>query len=167
MSNQNGTERNNNVRNAALVNLVGQIQDENTKSYILDRIIPQMEWYSRNGRDCKKKYYGWMTVSIILGALIPIVSVFADGAIWIKMLLAALGSAATACNAYVTMHNYKDLWLTYRNVREKLLRILYCYFNNAGIFAQDREQEEKNRLLVDLCEQEMANEANEWMKFGK
>ena len=88
-------ENKSNVRNVALMDLVGQIQNENTKNYVIGRIMPQMEWYSSKGGECKKKYYRWMASSILLGALIPVVSVFADGAVWTKVLLAALGSAVT------------------------------------------------------------------------
>ncbi len=65
------------------------------------------------------------------------VSVFADGAIWVKVLFVILGVAVTASNAYLSLHNFKDLWLTYRNIREALLRTLYCYFNHVGIFSQN------------------------------
>ena len=87
------------TRNDVLANLAEQIRNENTRNYVFDRLMPQMEWYSGKGKECKKKYYRWMGVSILLGALIPVVSVFADGAVWVKALLAALGSAVTACNA--------------------------------------------------------------------
>ena len=160
-------ENKSNARNVALMDLVGQIQNENTKNYVIGRIMPQMEWYSSKGGECKKKYYRWMASSILLGALIPVVSVFADGAVWTKVLLAALGSAVTACNAFMALHNFKDLWLNYRNTREKLLRVLYYYFNDAGIFSKDMQQGERDILLINICEEEMAGENGEWMKLGK
>lgn len=167
MDRQNNKENNRNSRNAALIGLVAQIQSENTKSYITGRILPQMEWYSAKSGKCKKKYYRWMGASIVLGAVIPVISVFADGAAWIKVMIAALGSSVTACNAFVALHNYKDLWLNYRNTRERLLRTLYCYFNNAGIFSKNMPQEEKDTLLVNICEEEIAGETGEWVKLGK
>lgn len=153
----------NNTRNAALDVLITQIQDEKTQSYITNRLMPQMEWYSRKGRECKKQYHFWATVTIVLGAFIPVVSVFADGSIWVKALLVALGSIVTACNAYETLHNFKDLWITYRNIREKLLRTLYFYFNNTGVFAQENTQNAKDLLLINICENEMSSEHSEWM----
>lgn len=167
MDGQNNKENNCNSRNAALIGLAAQIQSENTKSYLTGRILPQMEWYSAKSGECKKKYYRWMGASVVLGAVIPVISVFADGAVWVKVILAALGSSVTACNAFVALHNYKDLWLNYRNTRERLLRVLYSYFNNAGIFSKNMPQEEKDTLLVNICEEEMAGETGEWMKLGK
>ena len=42
-------ENKSNARNVALIDLVGQIQNENTKNYVIGRIMPQMEWYSSKG----------------------------------------------------------------------------------------------------------------------
>ena len=153
----------NNKRNEALDVLITQIQNERTKNYISNRLIPQMEWYSRKGQECKKQYHLWTTITILLGAFIPVVSVFADGSIWVKALLVTLGSIVTACNAYETLHNFKDLWITYRNIREKLLRTLYFYFNNAGVFAQENTQNAKDLLLINICKNEISSEHSEWM----
>lgn len=68
-------------RDAALSNLIEQVQNEKTKDYITNRIVPQMEWYSNKSRSYKKKYYRWMTAVIMIGAFVPVVSVFADGSI--------------------------------------------------------------------------------------
>lgn len=165
MDNQIVREANDNTRNAALNDLVTQVQNEKTRSYIATRLIPQMEWYSREGRKCKKQYHRWVTITILLGASIPVVSVFADGSILVKALLVALGSIVTACNAYVTMNSFKELWLTYRGIREKLLKMLYCYFNNADVFNQDSTQEAKDVLLISICEEEMSSENGKWMSF--
>ena len=149
-------------RDDALSEMINRVQDEKTKDYIANRIVEQMKWYSSKSRSCKQKYYQWMTVTIMIGALVPVVSVFADGSTWVKALLAALGAATTACNAYLSLHNYKELWVTYRKTRETLLRTLYFYFNNVGAFAQKGTQEEKDALLIALCEHELSSEHEGW-----
>lgn len=155
----------NSTRSADLNELVAQVQNEKTRHYIACRLMTQMEWYSRKSRECKKQFYRWTTVTILIGALIPIVSVFADGSIEMKVLLASLGSVVTACNAYMALHNFKDLWLTYRNLREKLLRILYFYFNHAGVFSQNITQDAMDALLVNICEEEMSGENRDWVSL--
>lgn len=110
-----------NMRNAALNDLTAQVQNGKTRGYIAARLMPQMEWYSREGRKCKKRYFRWTMVAISSGALIPVVSVFADGSAWVKALIVALGSVVTVCNAYIAMNNFKELWLSYRSIREKLI----------------------------------------------
>lgn len=48
-----------------------------------------------------------------------------------------------------------------------LLQILYCYFNNAGVFSKDMQQDEKDTLLVNICEEEITGETGEWIKLGR
>lgn len=167
MDRQNNAEYNSNMRDASLEYFISKVRCENTKKYITNRVLTQMKWYSSESSENKHKYYFWMTVSILLGVMIPVASVFADGAIWVKVLIATLGAAVTACNSYISLHNFKDLWFSYRKTREALLRILYCYFNGAGTFSQSGTQEEKDALLVKLCEEELSHETSEWYSLSK
>ncbi len=163
MKSKSNAEHAGKSRDDAFSELINQVKNENTKDYIINRVVQQMKWYSSKSRSYKKKYYCWMTASIILGAFIPVVSVFADGSIWVKALLAALGAAVTACNAYLSLHNFKDLWVTYRKNRETLLRALYLYFNNVGFFSQSGTQEEKDALLITTCENLFSAETDAWL----
>ena len=165
MNSENTQAPADNTRNAALNDLIAQVQNEKIRGYIVTRLMPQMEWYSREGRKCKKRYFRWTMAAISSSVLIPVVSVFADGSVWVKALIVALGSVVTACNAYIAMNNFKELWLTYRGIREKLLRILYCYFNHAGAFSQSGTQEARDVLLINLCEEEMAGENSQWASY--
>ncbi len=167
MNDQNNIKNIDNMRDTFIEDFISQVQCENIKNYISNRILPQMKWYSSKSNENKRKYHFWMTVAILLGALIPVVSVFADGAVWVKALIATLGAAVTACNSYISLHNFKDLWLTYRNTREALLRILYSYFNSAGIFSQSGTQEVRDILLVNLCEEELSHETADWLSIMK
>lgn len=167
MNNQNTNGDGGSPRDAALTALIGQVQSGKTRDYISNRILPQMKWYSSKSGENRKKYHFWMTCAIVLGAMIPVASVFADGPVWVRALIAVLGAAVTACNAYLSLHNFRDLWLTYRNTREALLRTLYCYFNDAGIFSQNVSQEEKDILLINVCEEEMSRENSGWISAMK
>lgn len=167
MGKQNNTEHNYNKRDVSLENLIAQVECANTKNYIQNRILQQMEWYSRKSSENKRKYFFWMTSAIILGAMIPVASVFADGAIWVKALIATLGATVAACNSYISLHNYKDLWFTYRNTREVLLRILYSYFFDAGVFKKIEEYREKDAILIELCEETLSQEVGDWFSLVK
>ena len=167
MNKQDDLEYSGQVRDVVLTELIAQVQDENTKNYITACIMPQMMWYSQRSKKYKQQYYRWMTFSILMGGLIPIVSVFANGMIWVKILIAALGTAVTTSNAYISLHNYKDLWLNYQNTHEILLRVLYCYFYSVSIFTRCGTQAEKDTLLVNICENVLYNESNGWQILMK
>lgn len=143
------------------------VENERTKRYIQERVIKQMDWYRTKCYTCKRKYQCWMTVSIILSGVIPVASIFANGALVAKVLIAALGAAVTGINAYLSLQNYKNLWNTYRRNRELLLSTLYLYFNNAGIFAKETDQNKRDEMLIDVCEKSFQQEITDWREIMK
>lgn len=160
-------DNSNSGREEPLKLLINQVHSETTKHYIVTRLLPQMTYYSNTSRKYKKRYTRWMIAAIILGAMIPVLSVLTDGTPQMKVILSALGSAVTAINAYLALENSKDLWRSYRQEREILLSTLYCYFNNAGMFTHLNSQEEKDTLLIEICEKEMTKEVGNWAAILK
>ncbi len=154
------------IRDAALMGLIRQVESETTRDYIENRVVPEMGRYGKMSGECKKVYFRCMTASIVLGALIPVVSVFSDGALWLRVLTALLGTSITGINAYLALQNSKELWQSYRNIREELLRTLYFYFNGADIF-REGSQESRDARLVDACEAAMAGEGSAWRSLWK
>lgn len=154
-----------NPRNNELHTLLESVSDQKTKEYINNRLLKQMEWYSKKSSFYKQQYFRWMTVSIALGAAIPIAAVFADGTTFMKVLITTLGSLSTAINAYLALCNTKDLWMQYRLTRENLLRILYSYLTNIDIFAHKNTQQEKDALLISISEEELSRETGAWKKL--
>lgn len=152
-------------RDEALDHLIQQVQNEKTKDYICSRIVPQLEWYGCKSREYKQKYQNATLATIILGALIPVVSVIANGNIWVKALLAAMGAGVTAVNAYLALNKFEELWTSYRCTRESLFRILYYYFNDAGIFHNIQTQKEKDVLLINTCEDLISKETSNWRAY--
>ena len=160
--NENNTQENTvSSRNRSISELAKEIPNAQTRDYVENRLLPQMKWYSAKSGACKKQYQMLMSLSIILGAMIPVTSLLLKGPLWVQVLIASLGVAVTAVNAYLSLNNSKDLWLTYRNTREILLRTLYFYFNNAEKFS-GVTGEEKDELLIEVCEAEMARENGTW-----
>lgn len=143
---------------------VDNMKSEGTRNYIRSRIIPQMEWYSRY---CESRYRVMMTVSIIVSSIIPVVSIFADGTVCIKVIIALLGAVVTAISALISLQNYNELAVQYRNMREILLNVLYMYFNNRGEFALEQDQQARDGKLVDICEGYIMQEIASWKKLKK
>lgn len=136
------------TRDAAIRKRVMQIEDEETRNYLLDRVLPQMTRYGSKAVYNRKMYHRLAAASICVGALIPALAVGADSGI-IKAALALCGTSITGINAYLQLRNCRSLWIGYQEARETLFHILYCYFNRAEAFA---EAEDVNALLVSACE---------------
>lgn len=149
-------------RNALFVEWLENVQDPITADYIKDFVIGQMEWFGRESVKCKKRYKNWMLVSIIISGLIPVASVFADGTLVMKVIIAALGSATTAVSAYLHLQSYQELWGNYRYNREYLHSILCSYFIKTGVFANCTDQEARDKLLVETCEDFFRKEVEVW-----
>lgn len=141
------------------------VESQETKRYIQERIKVQMDFYKDNSRKCKKNYQILSTASILIGFLIPIVSIFADGSIYMKVFIAMLGSGSTAITAYLSLKNYRDLWGKYRYSREYLFSVLMSYFMKADIFKNIENQEALDTLLVETCEKYFRAEAQNWQEL--
>ncbi|MBR4544551.1 MAG: DUF4231 domain-containing protein [Oscillibacter sp.] len=149
-------------RDAAIRKRVMQIEDEETRNYLLDRVLPQMAWYGKKVTQYRTMYFRLMAATILLGALIPVFSVGANSTA-VKVIIAFLGASVTGINAYIALHNYRDLWLTYQTTRETLIHTLYCYFNQAGLFSYNNmSAEDLNVLLVNVCEDTLSREHGGW-----
>lgn len=155
-----------NNRNEQIGSWVDSVKDENTKTYMTTRVLPQMESYSKKSAECKKKYHFWATITIIIGIFIPVFSLFADGSIYIKVALTLSGSLMSGINAYLNLYNYQTLWSNYRYCREELLSILLQYFTVTGAFVSLNE-EERNKALVDACETVINSEKSDWRQMIK
>lgn len=143
------------------------VTNEKTKRYIQERVIKQMDWYRSKSNICKVKYQRWTILSIILSGAIPIASVFANGELFMKVLIAALGAMITGISAYLSLQNYNKLWNIYRSNRELLLSTLYMYFNNTGIFGQETDQDKRDTILIETCEKYFQQEVLDWKSIAK
>jgi len=157
LSNQDVIERNN-----IFYQWIEDIPNEKTRGYVKERIIKQMDWYREKSAVYKAKYQHWTTVSIILSGAIPVASIFADGGLAVKVLITALGTAVTSISAYLNLQNYKDLWGVYRFNREWLLSTLYLYFNKVGAFGGEMSQENRDIMLIEMCENCFRQEVSDW-----
>lgn len=125
--------------------------DENMKNYIKYRIIKQLDWFEVKGRYCKNQYQRFMFASIIISSVIPVLSIFADGSVLMKAVIAILGSVVSVIGSYITLQNYKELWAEYVSEKSILQNMLYMYFNCRGDFDIEDEKE-RNGKLIDTCE---------------
>ena len=152
-------------RDAPLEKLASEIENVRTRDYVQNRLLPQMAWYSKKAANYKKKYYQLTWLSFALDVAILILLVLLQGSLAIRILIALCGGGAIAINAYLFQNNLRDLWLTYRNTREILLRTLYFYFTDSEDFSKGTPAE-KDALLIEVCEEELTRENGTWRSSG-
>lgn len=153
-----------NQRNDELNSWIEKISDENLKHYVRHRVLPQMQFYSDKSQKCKSLYFKWINASIFISFLIPVASVFSDGSIFMKAIIAALGAAIAGITSYLSVHNYKSLWESYRSIREQTYTVLLFYFTSSGAFS-GKQPKEQDHLLIELCEQIFKAENHTWKEI--
>lgn len=155
-----------NERNESLEKWVEALTNENTRNYIEIRVIPQMGYYSKASRKYKKKYFRIKILIIVLGAMIPIATLFCDYSIFIKAFIALLGASVSALTTYLELENSQALWQSYRVKREQILSLLMWYFTDTGIFADISDQKIKDRMMIETCEQYLSEEHQYWKEIS-
>ena len=78
-----------------------------------------------------------------------------------QYITAALGAAASIISSIIFFEKYKDRWIQWRATCEKLESELAVYRARAGIY-KNLSDDEAYILLVEMCENYMANEHSEW-----
>ncbi len=136
----------------ALEELAEQVSSDTARQYLHSRILPQIHLCHNASLTHRRRYYGCTLASIVLGALIPIFSLCSDQGLWVKVVLAALGSGITGLNAFGVLDRSKELWLSYRQIQEQLTSTLCMYLTQVGIFFQGTPLE-RDALLVSQCEE--------------
>ena len=81
-----------------------------------------------------------------------------------KAIIAALGAAIAGVTSYLSIHNYKNLWESYRSIREQTYSLLLFYFTSSGVFA-GKQLEEQDQLLIELCEKVFKSESQTWKEI--
>lgn len=153
-----------NQRNEELNLWIEKMPDENLQHYVRHRVLPQMQFYSDKSQKCKSSYFRWINASIFISFLIPIASVFSDGSILMKAVIASLGAAIAGITSYLSVHNYKELWESYRSIREQTYTVLLYYFTSSGEFL-NKQPEEQGHLLIELCEKTFKSENQIWKEM--
>ncbi|MBQ4428296.1 MAG: DUF4231 domain-containing protein [Clostridia bacterium] len=152
-------------RYAAFINAM---TDKTAKNYLVERIVPQMDYYSKNSAKNRKLYYRFAVISIILNAVIPIIVLFDHFTaiqFWLKVAIASVSAAAGVLTAVSVLKNYRELWIEYRVTLEKLKCALDSYFLKSGEFFGKSDDDECTALLEAVCSSIMGNEHELWRQM--
>ena len=141
--------------------------DSFLKSYILTRVINQIDWYDKKSVHKQEMYKRLSVISIVLNGVIPVAVLLSDFGIIVKLIIATLSSTAGIINAVIALGNYKDLWVQYRLNCETLKSILYRFFLRSGEFEGfdgfDIDDPVLCNTLVTCCEGLMTKEFQSWI----
>ena len=140
------------------------LQDSPARHYIVRRLLNLINWYDKKSRRNRFGYMAAITFSIVMSALIPVITLTstmsseADSLVY-RLIITALGWSVTAVSSVSAFCRFRELWIQYRTQCECLKSLLYRFFSGCAEF---KNSPEPHALLVELCESYMMKETYIW-----
>jgi len=135
-------------------------------TYLQDRLDNQADWHAQKGSLNKKRFYTAEVVSLIAGALIPLINVLSLPSAWQRALSAGLASVIVIATGISKLCKFRDNWLNFRGLAEELRREKELYLNNVGDYAPPDETA-RRKLLVQRTETILSTTTTRFMAINR
>ena len=137
------------------------------ETYLAQRFEPQLAWLAKASRTNKSAYLRYRLFGIGLGAVITILSPYADkkyswnGIPVVPLLLQLCGAGVALSGAMLALNQHQENWLRYRSLKEALEREkwLYCTGSSEAYSGSSSFQQ-----FVCTAEQMMGDERSRWLR---
>lgn len=135
--------------------------------YLQRRLEPQEKWHDEKARWNKWLFYTAEVATLLAGAAIPVVNLWAVKDAYLAGVLSAIfGGLVVVAAAVGKLFKFHDNWLHYRALVEALAREKELYSAGAGDYAPIDEAG-RNRLLVERVENLIANKTAQFIETHK
>lgn len=132
------------------------------KAYIDERLKMIIVDYKKKAKYNQKNFFLWQSIAIVSAALVPVFSGFIDeDGTALKWLVAILGGTSAVVAGLLSLFNYQENWIRYRNSYLDLESNISQFLVGAGIY-YDRKS--AFTLLVENCESILSAERGQWME---
>jgi hypothetical protein len=135
--------------------------------YIERRLDPQVRWHDQRAKLNKRLFYTVEVATIMAGAAVPVVNLWANRNAWLAGVLSAIfGGVVVVAAAVGKLFKFHDNWLHYRALVESLSREKELYSAGAGDYAS-ADAAGRSRLLVERTEALLANKTTQFLQTHK
>lgn len=147
-----------------ILEVLGQIENEHIRTRAYDLLL----WYIRSANRCRLCYYLFRTITIVLPALIMVITSSGSGlAIWAdelwgsaaNFLVAALSGLTGLASGLLALTRCEDNYLRYRRAADQIKGELSRYLVGAGIY---RESATRDQHFITALEIIAAREGESW-----
>lgn len=129
-------------------------------NYIETRLNNQMEYYHKKSTKLRKEYYWLSSVSIVINATIPVLSMSIESTGVLKYVIAALSATVSVLSSFLLLRKTKDTWIKYRSTYEKLKKEKVLFETSSGKYQTASEED-----FILTCEEIMESEHSTWEKM--
>jgi hypothetical protein len=130
----------------------------NQEEYIKERLDDQINWYSGKSMSNQRKHKVWQVIKIIAALLVTTLSLLVNKYSAMVYVIGVMGAFIVFIESYITIYDFKKLWIQYRMASEKLKREKLLFQTASQPYAI----EDPFQLLVQRCEAIMQNETQTW-----
>ncbi|MBV9209668.1 MAG: DUF4231 domain-containing protein [Acidobacteria bacterium] len=122
-------------------------------SYLDKRLKDQANWHSKKASSYQKRFYLIEVITLVAGALIPVVNVFTDPRLqrYQRIASAVLAASIVVATGISKLYKFQENWLTYRGLEEELKREEQLFLNKVGQYGEG-DEEKRQQLLVERTE---------------
>lgn len=136
----------------------------NIDEYLSKRVNCQIEWYEKQACAYQKKYKVSQTIEIILAALIPLLSSYADNFVLIGFIVGLFGAVIAIIKSLSRLYKWPENWLGYRTACD-MLRYQKMLFET-GSAPYNTKPETIENVFIHNIEQIISSEHNQWKSFS-
>jgi len=135
--------------------------------YLQRRLEPQEKWHDDRAKLNKRLFYTMEVATVLAGAAIPVVNLWAVKDAYLAGLLSAIfGGVVVVAAAIGKLFKFHDNWLHYRALVEALAREKELYSAGAGDYTKV-DSAGRDRLLVERVENLLANKTAQFLETHK
>ncbi|MBQ9991670.1 MAG: DUF4231 domain-containing protein [Lachnospiraceae bacterium] len=128
--------------------------------YMHTRVDSQIELYEKKACSYQRKYRTSQTIEIILAALIPLLSSYADNLQIIGFIVGVFGAAIAIIKSLSRLYQWPENWLGYRTACDQL-RYQKMLFET-GSAPYNLEPETIEHVFIHNIEQVISSEHKKW-----
>ncbi len=125
--------------------------------YMNDRFNQQMQYYNNTCKKLQREFRCLSIISIIVNALIPVLSIAVDSIHIMKYIIASLSALVSISSSILLLNKTKDRWICYRTTYEQLKKEKVLFELGASNYKGKNIQD-----FAERCEKIMQDEHAFW-----
>ncbi|HVG19437.1 MAG TPA: DUF4231 domain-containing protein [Blastocatellia bacterium] len=136
-------------------------------NYLAARLEEQGRWHSKKATWNKRRYYTVEIITILAGALIPIINAVDGMSEYNRRLSSSLLAALVVTVVAISkLFKFQENWLNYRAIAESLKRERELFVNEVGDY-RVADEKERTRLLVERGEAILASAISQFVALHR
>jgi hypothetical protein len=124
-------------------------------AYTKNRVRDYQGWYDGKSRQCKQRYLGMRTITVVGGAIVPVlINLNFTGIEYITTVISLMVVVLVALESVL---HYREQWKNYRSTEQYLGHETVYFENRAGAY-RELDDNDAFLLFVDRVESAIASE---------